>query len=211
MDIAKNFSAYFSNLAENLVRNLPIPWHIFDVLSVSQYCSHLRLDAKFDLLPKEKDYVLKILRDISTSKSVDILPGRFLKDGADVLAKPVPDICNLSISFNKFPSAFKWAKVKIIFIKGRKTNFSSYRYSLLAANTFEGHWKSCTRTNNFLNDNNIFFFKCQSGFRTNHSADLFLSFLNNKILKGFDNGVYWHDSDWPAKSILYDKPQNPAW
>ena len=131
MDIAKNFSAYFSNLAENLVRNLPIPWHIFDVLSVSQYCSHLRLDAKFDLLPKEKDYVLKILRDISTSKSVDILPGRFLKDGADVLAKPVPDICNLSISFNKFPSAFKSAKVKPIFIKGRKTNASSYRYYLL--------------------------------------------------------------------------------
>ena len=92
------------------------------MLSVSQYCSHLRLNAKFDLLPKEKDYVLKILRDINTSKSVgiDILPARFLKDGADVLGKPVPDICNLSISFNKFPSAFKSAKVKPIFIKGRK-------------------------------------------------------------------------------------------
>ena len=103
------------------------------MLSVSQYCSHLRLNAKFDLLPKEKDYVLKMLRDINTSKSVDIdiLPGRFLKDGADVLAKPVPDICNLSISFNKFPSAFKSAKVKPIFIKGRKTNASSYRYYLL--------------------------------------------------------------------------------
>ena len=138
--------------------NLPIPWHKYDVLSVSQYCSHLRLNAKFDLLPKEKDYVLKILRDINTSKSVDIdiLPARFLKDGADALAKPVPDICNLSISFNKFPSAFKSAKVKPIFIKCRRTNASSYRYYLLAASTYEGHWKSCSRTNNFLNDNNIF-------------------------------------------------------
>ena len=23
--------------------------------------------------------------------------------------------------------------------------------------------------------------------------------------------VYWHDSDWPAKSIWYNKPQNSAW
>ena len=41
----------------------------------------------------------------------------------------------------------------------------------------------------FLNDNNIFY-KYQSGFRNNHSRDLFLSFLNDKILKGFDNRVY---------------------
>ena len=41
----------------------------------------------------------------------------------------------------------------------------------------------------FLNDNNIFY-KYQSGCRNNHSTDLFLSFLIDKILKGFDNGVY---------------------
>ena len=45
------------------------------------------------------------------------------------------------------------------------------------------------QTTNFLTDNNIFY-KYQSGFRNNHSKDLFLSFLNDKILKGFDNGVY---------------------
>ena len=41
----------------------------------------------------------------------------------------------------------------------------------------------------FLNDNNIFY-KYQSGFRNNHSRDLFLSFLNDKLLKGFENRVY---------------------
>ena len=45
------------------------------------------------------------------------------------------------------------------------------------------------QTIKFLNDNNIFY-KYQSVFRNNHSTDLFLSFLNDKILKGFDNGVY---------------------
>ena len=42
---------------------------------------------------------------------------------------------------------------------------------------------------NFLNDNNIFY-KYRSGFRNNHSTDVFLSFLNDKILKGFDNGPH---------------------
>ena len=46
----------------------------------------------------------------------------------------------------------------------------------------------CEQTTKFLNDN--IFYKYQSGFRNNHSTDLFLSFLNDKILKAFDSGVY---------------------
>ena len=45
------------------------------------------------------------------------------------------------------------------------------------------------KTTKFLNDSSIFY-KYQSGFRNNHSTELFLSLLNDKILKGFDNGVY---------------------
>ena len=67
------------------------------MLSVAQYYSHLGLTKKFELLPTEKDYILKTLRDIDTSKAAGIgrLPGRFLKDGANALTKPVTDICNL--------------------------------------------------------------------------------------------------------------------
>ena len=73
---------------------------------------------------QKKNYAPKILRDIDTSKAAGIgrLPGRFLKVGANVLAKPVIDIYNLSISLNKFSSAFKLAKIKPIFKKGRKVN-----------------------------------------------------------------------------------------
>ena len=45
------------------------------------------------------------------------------------------------------------------------------------------------QTTTFLNDNNIFY-KYQSVFRNKHSTDLFLSFFNDKILKGFDKEVY---------------------
>ena len=189
--IAKGISAYFSNLPENLMRKLPNPSNKY-VLAVAQYYSHLGLTKKFELLPTKKDYILKILRDIDTSKApgIDRLPWRFLKDGANVLVKPVTDICDLSISLNKFSSAFKLVKVKPIFKKGEKNNVSNYwTISLLPI-----LWKVTEKvfheqTTKFLNDNNIFY-KFQSGFRNNHSTDLFPSFLNDKILKGFDNRVY---------------------
>ena len=128
-EIAKDFSVYFSNLAENLMGKLPNPSNKYGVISVAQYYSYLGLTKKFDSLPTEKDYALKILRDINTSKGagIDRLPGRLIKNGADVLAKPVIDICNISISLNKFPKAFKLAKGKPIFIICRKTNVSNCR------------------------------------------------------------------------------------
>ena len=45
-DIAKDFSAYFSNLAENLVSKLSNPLNKYGVLSVAQYYSQLELTKK---------------------------------------------------------------------------------------------------------------------------------------------------------------------
>ena len=64
------------------------------MLLVAQYNNHLGLTKKIDLLPTEKEYIVKILRDIHTSKvaGIDRLPERFVKDGANVLAKPITDL-----------------------------------------------------------------------------------------------------------------------
>ena len=92
-DIAKDFSAYFSNLVENLVNKLSNPLNKYGVLSVAQYYRHstLGLTCKYGFAQIEKDYIFLIWRDINTSKAAGTnkLPGRFLKVGADVLAKPV--------------------------------------------------------------------------------------------------------------------------
>ena len=107
----------------------PTPSSKYRVLPIAQYNSHLGLTKTFDLLLAEKKYILKILRDINTSKAAgnDSLPRRCLKDGTNVLGKPVTDICNFLISSNKLPSAFKLANVKPIFKKDGKTNVSNYR------------------------------------------------------------------------------------
>ena len=157
-NIAKDFSAYLSNLAENLVSKLSNPSNKYGVLSVAQYYSHLGLTKKLDLLLTEEDCVLKILRDIDTSKAAGIgrLPGRILKDGADVLAKPVTYIFNLSISLNKFPRALKLAKVKPIFKKAQKINVSNYQLISLLPILLKIIEKDAHKqTSKFFNDKNF--------------------------------------------------------
>ena len=44
------------------------------------------------------------------------------------------------------------------------------------------------QTNAFLKGNNLLYYY-QSGLRTNHSTNLHLSFVTDKILKGFDEGL----------------------
>ena len=88
-----------------------------------------------------------------------------------------------------FPDACKIAKVKPLFKKGSKTDPSNYRpISLLPLLSKVFERVVLDQTEEFLSLNKILY-DYQSGFRKNHSTDTCLSFLNDKILKGFDDGL----------------------
>ena len=55
------------------------------------------------------------------------MSGKLLKDGAQILAKPISELCNLSMTLESYPDACKTGKVKPIFKKGSKTDSSNYR------------------------------------------------------------------------------------
>ena len=71
----------------------------------------------------------KLSEDMNPSKSVglDNLTGKFVRDGASVLAAPISDLCNLSISLSIFPDDCKIAKLKPIHKKESKTEPKNYR------------------------------------------------------------------------------------
>ena len=46
---------------------------------------------------------------------IDQIPGKFLKNGAQILAKPVSELCNFSMTLGNFPNACKIAKVNRLF------------------------------------------------------------------------------------------------
>ena len=51
---------------------------------------------------------------------MDNISARFLTDGINILAIPVPQICNLSIKLFHFPNYCKLAKLKPLYKKGSK-------------------------------------------------------------------------------------------
>ena len=72
-------------------------------------------------MPQET--VFKSQKDLHENKAagLDNLSGKFLKDGATVLCKPVSQICKLSIYYSIFSSDCKIAKLKLLFKKCSKT------------------------------------------------------------------------------------------
>ena len=151
---------------------------------------------KFNFISEET--VLKLLKDLDENEAagLDNLSGKFLKDGATVLAKPISQICNLSIRYSIFPSDCKIAKLKPLFKKGSKTAPKNYRpISLLPLVSKIIEKVIHDQTQSFLDKNNIIY-RYQSGFRKFVSTDSCLSYLN-KLAKGFESGLY-------ARMILVD-------
>ena len=100
---------------------------------------------------------------------------------------PIAQLCNLSMSTSLFPSYCKTAKLKSLFKKGSKTDAKNYKpISLLPIVSKIIEKVVHDQTNKFLTKHDILY-KFQSGFRTNNSTGSCLSFLNDKILKGFDS------------------------
>ena len=115
--------------------------------------------------------------------------GKFLKDRARILAKPISELYNLSVTFRNFPDAYKVAKLKPLFKKIPETDPSNYRpISLIPLLSKAFGRIVLDQTNDFLNHNNILY-SDQSGVQTNHPTETSLPFLNDNILKCSDHGL----------------------
>ena len=55
---------------------------------------------------------------VTKAAGVGQISGKFLKDGARIVAKPICELCNLSMALGSFLDACKIAKVKPLFKKG---------------------------------------------------------------------------------------------
>ena len=135
--------------------------------------------------------ILKLLKQLNPAKSagIDNLTGKFLKEGAPVLASPITDLVNLSISLSLFPDDCKIAKLKPLYKKEAKTNPKNYRpISLLPLLSKIIERIIHNQTQEFLDKNNILY-KYQSGFRKHHSTDTCLSYLTDKVKIGFEEGL----------------------
>ena len=124
---------------------------------------------KFKLLYITEAITNKLLRCLNISKApgMDEIPSKFLKDGAEVLTKPICDIINLSIKLCTFQGKCKIARLIRLFEKGLKTDPKNYRpISLLSLLSELIEKATCTQTQEYL-DKHSLLYKFQSDFRKN--------------------------------------------
>ena len=117
LSVRKTLKKYYSSSAENLVLKLAKPLNNFGIQSVNNYYKNCNVKERLLFGKIESDRVFKIMQNFDESKAPDIddLSGIFLKDGASLLATPITQLCNLSISSERFPGACKIAKLKTLF------------------------------------------------------------------------------------------------
>ena len=82
--------------------------------------------------------VLKIIKKLEMYKAAgtDRLSRRFLRDGAEILSRPISEICNLSISRGVFPDTCKVAKLKPIYRKKKKERSFQLQTYFFTSNHF---------------------------------------------------------------------------
>ena len=99
------------------------------LLTLIRYYEHMILGDYFHLAPVSENSILTILKATQVSKAagIDNLSGRFLKNEAKVLSKPISDLCNLSITSEKFPDICKVAKLKSFYEKSYLIEPCNYR------------------------------------------------------------------------------------
>ena len=98
-------------------------------------------------------------------------------------------LCNLSIISEKFSDICKVGKLKPLYKRGFLTKPCNFRPLSLLPLIFKVIEQVIQgQTSTFLNSE-ILLYIYQSGFWKKHSIDFCLSYLNDKILKGFDKGV----------------------
>ena len=186
------FKDFFANLASNLVSKLPPAPMKFGMNTVEAYYKN-RISPKkdFSFSSTNESNILDLLKNINPSKAagLDNIAGKFLKEGATILAMPLTQICNLSIASSSFPDKCKHAKLKPLFKKGPTTEPKNYRpISLLPLVSKIIEKVIHDQTIKYLDENNIIY-KYQSGFRSNHSTNSCLSYLCNKVQQGFEKGM----------------------
>ena len=98
-----------------MLSKLPLLPNISTESKIASYYGNnaVSKDLNFQLLETSPEKILSILKGLNPSKTagIDNLSGKFLKDGAHFLARPISQLCNLSIKLNSFPRSWKIAKV----------------------------------------------------------------------------------------------------
>ena len=183
-DIAETFNSFFVKIGQNLAEKIePVPNKRF-----SDYLPE-PIDRSVFFYSTNPTEVINIVKNLNSSKSCghDGFSTALLKNIIHPIATPLTHIFNLSISKGICPSPLKIAKVIPIFKKDNPHEISNYRpISILPCISKILEKIIYDRLYRFLNVHKLLNLN-QYGFRKNHSPDLALVQLFDKIANAIAN------------------------
>ena len=170
---------------------LPKPPNNFGIESLNNYYKKNHLKEKLIFTNIQSDKVFKIIKNFDETKASGIgdISGIFLKDGAKLLTTPRTQLCNLSISSGTFPDTYKKAKLKPLLKKGTRTDPKNYRPISLPRLIYKVLERVINEPTAEFYEKHKILYKFSSGFRKNHSTDICLSYLTDKVSNNFDSGL----------------------
>ena len=181
--IANQFNSYFVNIGSNLDDKIPkTNKNPIDYIP-RNYNLNMFLNPT---TPTEISKIIDKLKDCSAGW--DGVPSKVIKNSKLLILPILTHIINLSLTIGTFPSELKLANILPIFKAGDKDITGNYRpISLLT--TFSKIYERIfyNRLAPFLKVQKILF-ELQFGFRTNHSTDMALTILLDKIINALEKG-----------------------
>ena len=172
---------FFTNIGPNLARAHREPW---------VYHGEEVVDELHDIETDEVE-VRRLCKEIKPMKSsgIDKLSSRICKDAFTVLVDKLVHIFNCSLRHNKFPLAWKSAKVVPLFKGGERENVSNYRpVSLLSLPGKLLEKIVHSRITAFLEERG-FLSKNQGGFRKGYSTISTVADLTDDLLERTNTGL----------------------
>ena len=194
LEKANTFKRFYPELDGGLQEKLPKVTNKFTSQKTTNYYAktswNVSNDFEFSNVCEEDVKKILISLDTSTTAGMNQIPAKFLRDGAEVLALPLGNVINLSIKISAFPEECKIAKLKPIFKKGARTDLKNYRPISLLPLVSKIIEKSIHfQIEDYLNKKKLVYMY-NSGFRTNHSADLCLAQLIDFVATGMDKQIH---------------------
>ena len=182
--IAEGFNSFFINIGPTLADKIDSV-NISPTLNLnknvnSMFAEHVEIN--------EVETIIHSLKQ--SSAGWDFISSKAIKASYHPILTPLTHVMNLSITKGIFPNELKIARVIPIFKSGDVTCFSNYRpVSVLPLFSKILERIMYTRLLSFINTNKILY-NYQFGFRKDHSPNLAMIFLVDKISKALENGEY---------------------
>jgi hypothetical protein len=183
--ISNKFNEYFTNIGNDLAKRIPST--NLDPLS------YIQIDMQESMFTHhvECNEVEKIIQSLkNASAGHDGIQAKALKNTYSLYLQPLTHVLNLSLTQGFVPDCMKVARVIPLYKSGDAMQLSNYRpVSILPVFSKLLERLMYNRLISFINRHKILY-KYQFGFRSNHSTNMALILLIDKIASAIEKGEF---------------------